>query len=198
VAACLLIGCGDDDHAASDDDGKPGGHCYPDGTCNAGLSCTAGSCVALDAGAYFDAAVDMPPDAFMCADDSTYEPNDVYTDAVDTDVVALALTRTIPNLAICPGGDQDHFEINTDVAGQNLELFVDFPLDGPILLASILNSSGIPIANASPMTGPPFLRRIRAYTPSLAKGTYYALVYSTNGMMPGVNNYRITLTVTGP
>lgn len=67
----LLVACGDDDNH---NQGRLGGSCYPNGTCNATLTCNGGVCVGeLDAAvdspiedAAIDATVDAPPDAPDC------------------------------------------------------------------------------------------------------------------------------------
>jgi sugar lactone lactonase YvrE len=48
AAAALAIGCGS---SAGISAGAEGGHCYPNSTCNAGLTCASTLCVRLDAGA---------------------------------------------------------------------------------------------------------------------------------------------------
>src|SRR5205823_4373077 len=72
--ALVVASCGGSN---SPSQGEVGGHCYPNGTCNVGLSCVGGFCVAaLDAptpDARLDAPTDAAPDARFCADDSAYE-----------------------------------------------------------------------------------------------------------------------------
>ena len=186
----VVAGCGGDD-----DSGGPlggiGDPCYPDQSCDVGLTCAGGTCMSgpilVDAPTARDsAAADA---AFVCNDDSAYEDNDTVGTAYQTDVAAGLLTRTFPLLAICPAGDIDHFEVSITVASQDLELLVDYVSLTP-LQASILNSGGVPIANAAPVSGQP---RIRAFTPNLPVGIYFVRVYLPSTQS---NNYSMTVTVT--
>ena len=141
-----------------------------------------------------DAVPDAAPDAaVVCNDDSAYEPNNTLQTAYDTTVAGSMTSRTITGLAICPAGDVDTYEVSIVMANMNLEMLVDFAADGAALQASTLNSGGVAIANASPVTGMP--QRIRAYTPNLPTGTYYVEV---RGPTIGIGNYTLTLNVTGP
>jgi hypothetical protein len=60
----------------------------------------------------------------------------------------------------------------------------------------LLNSGGVPIANAAAVSG--VNRQKRAYTPNLPVGTYYAQVYGPNSGSQTTNNYKLTVNVTGP
>jgi hypothetical protein len=192
VALLLVTGCGDDGPSA-DNDGEVGGHCYANGTCNVGLNCSAGICVPVDAAvdAPHDAAPDAPPDAYVCA--TAFEPNDTIQTATATSVATTMNSATITGVAVCPNTDKDHFEVTTTTGNQNLEVVVDFASPGPVLEVSILNSGGTPIANGSVVTGMP--QRLRAFTPNLPTGTYYARIQSGGGAS---NAYQIALNVTGP
>jgi hypothetical protein len=193
--AAIWSGCG----GQSSDDGEVGGHCYPNATCNVGLTCAAGICMPVDAAivdaasdARVDAAVDAPVDALVCTDTSI-EPNDTIATAFVTPVATLQNTISITNLMICPAGDKDDFAVTITAANQNLEMILDFDPAAPIGMGSILNSGGVPIANATMVTGMPY--RQRAYTPNLPTGVYYAAVYAGLG---DVTRYQLTLNVTGP
>jgi hypothetical protein len=196
AAACLhvaivLAGCG----SKNDDDGELGGHCYPNATCNVGLSCSAGICLVADA------AVDAPPDvrpdaaldAYVCTD--AYEPNNTVPTAYATSVDGTNLSQALPG-TLCPGGggDKDYFAVSISVANRNLELLVDLPASDPQVFASILNSGGVPIANAVAVTGMP--ARLRAYTPNLPTGTYYVETYTSTTST--AHPYTATVNVTGP
>ena len=112
VAALAACGGGGSDQS----DGELGGHCYPNGTCNVGLACSAGICSPVDAfvpdvptDVAIDASIDSPPDAapFVCNDDSPFEPNDTVQTAFATPIMATQGSVTYSSLAICPATDQD-------------------------------------------------------------------------------------------
>jgi hypothetical protein len=192
VALVVLAACGSN----KDDDGELGAHCYPNATCNVGLTCNGGICLVTDAAvdAPADVMIDAPPDAFVCPTDA-YEPNNSIADAYVTTVAGTTSTQAL-SASLCPGTDKDYFTVVITVASTNLELLVDRPANDNLVQASILNSGGVPIANAAVTTTP---TRLRAYTPNLPTGTYYAETYTaspTNAM--GAHAYTATLTVTGP
>jgi hypothetical protein len=131
-----------------------------------------------------------------CADDSQLEPNDTIQMAFQTPVATQKNNLTFAGLAICPSGDKDTYSITITAQGQNLEMIVEFEEGGATLQGSILNSSGVPIANASAVSGMP--GQIRAYTPNLPTGTYYAQAYGPNSGALTTNNYKLIVNVTGP
>jgi len=184
LLVAVLAACGDDDGPSSQNDGELGGHCYPNGTCNIGLTCSAGLCSVVDA------SVSGDGQQGGCADDSALEPNEAYTSAWVTPVDTTK-TLNLASLAICPAGDKDVYAITLNTANENLEIIVVYETSTPALQASILNSSGIALANAT-MTA---AKTIRAYTPNMPTGTYYANV---QGPGTGQNNYSLTINVTGP
>jgi hypothetical protein len=197
VLACLAA-CDGGDRA---DDGELGGHCYGNSTCNAGLACAAGRCIAADAAApdaapdtmALDAAVDGPSDAsvddaWQCNDDSEYEPNDTLGTAYPAYTI-LGSTVTYQNLAICPGGDKDTFKVELAQSSQNFEILIDYG-DGASLRGELLNSGGIAIALSAATQTP---RQARIFVPNLPSGTYYPRVL---GAIPTVqNNYQIAFHV---
>lgn len=130
-----------------------------------------------------------------CADDSALEPNDSIAQAFQTPVATTKNTLTFAGLAICPMGDKDDYSVTITTANQNLEMIIEYDaVAGADLQGSILNSGGQAIANASPMgTG---MRR--AYTPNLPTGVYYASVFGPTSGALQTNNYKLTITVTGP
>lgn len=130
-----------------------------------------------------------------CADDSQLEPNDTITNAFQTPVATQKNTLTFAGLAICPMGDKDTYSITITTANQNLEMIFDYDDGGAELQGSLLNSGGVPIANASPTT---MARQKRAYAPNMPTGTYYAQVYGPNSGTATTNNYKLTINVTGP
>jgi hypothetical protein len=195
-AVLLLAACS---YPSPRGEGELGSHCYPNGTCNVGLSCSAGTCVPADA-AVPDAPVDAPSidaavDAgFPCNNDSQYEPNNDYTTAYLTSV-DMTKTLTLADLALCPATDTDTFAVAMSTPNQNLEMLVDYGATSNPPQAAILNAGGIAIANATMVQS----LRIRAYTPNLPPGTFYVWIDATN-TPPGEarNNYTLTINVTGP
>jgi hypothetical protein len=189
----VVMACGDDDFDGTlHDDGELGGRCYPNDTCNVGLSCSAGVCVLIDAPG--GAPTDAPADAFFaCNDDAALEPNNAIQTAFQTPVATTKSTLMLAGLAICPAGDADVYAVTITTANTNLEVIVDYAAGGVPLQARIINANSVTLANATPVTTTP--RRIRAYAPTLPTGSYYAVISASPS---GLNNYALTLNVTGP
>jgi hypothetical protein len=131
-----------------------------------------------------------------CADDSQLEPNDTTAMAFQTPVATQKNNLTFAGLAICPSGDKDTYAITITMMNQNLEVIIEYEGGGAELQGSILNSGGIAIANASALAGMPGKKR--AYTPNLPTGNYYAQVLGPNSGSLTMNNYKLTVNVTGP
>ena len=131
-----------------------------------------------------------------CADDSQLEPNDTIQMAFQTPVATQKNNLTFAGLSICPAGDKDTYSITITTANQNLEMLIEYDDGGAELQGSLLNSGGVPIANAAAVSG--VNRQKRAYTPNLPVGTYYAQVYGPNSGSQTTNNYKLTVNVTGP
>lgn len=136
---------------------------------------------------------DGNPNAFDCIDDTASEPNDTVETATPTPLDAMK-TSTY-NGAICPTGDKDIYAITFSAANQNLEVVVEFETDGAVLTASILNRAGAPIAIGVPVSG---TTTNRAYFEDVPIGMYYAQVAGPSGGALPVNNYQLTLTLSGP
>ena len=85
-------------------------------------------------------------------------------------------------LAICPAGDKDNYSVTiTDGDREPRDAHRVRRRRRRQLQGSILNSGGTPIANAAPMTA---CEHVRAYTPNLPTGVYYAQVYGpTSGAL---------------
>lgn len=128
-----------------------------------------------------------------CADDRSLEPNDSTATAWITPVDT---TKSFPlsSLAICPAGDKDNYSIMMTTANQNLEVIVEWEAGGAELQAAILNSGGVAIANATTTVS----NTKRAYTPNVPSGIYYAQVFGPNQGSLTTNNYKLSITVTGP
>ena len=162
--------------------------------CPDGYTCTpqgSGAEVCVDASGV------VPPDAgnTNCADDSPLEPNNTYMMAWQTPVDQ---TKNFPlaGLAICPTGDRDTYAVTLRVNLENLEMVVEYELDGAPLQGSILNAGGNSIASTSPVAGAG--NRARAYAANLPPAVYYVQVYgpATGGLT--TNNYKLDINVTGP
>jgi hypothetical protein len=157
------------------------------------------SCEMMTGGEYCvtaNATIPVDASSSTCADDSMLEPNDMITSAYQTPVAAQKSTITFAGLAICPAGDKDNYSVTITTANQNLEMLIEYDAASADLQGSILNSTGTPIANASPVTG--MAGKRKAYTPNLPTGTYYAAVRGPDMGTLATNNYKLTITVTGP
>jgi hypothetical protein len=130
--------------------------------------------------------------AFNCADDSNLEPNE--TTPFDTSVATQKSTITFAGLAICPAGDRDLYTVTITFANQNLEMLMEYDPAAADLQGSILNSGRTPIANASPTEA----GKRRAYTPNLPTGIYYVAISGPTMGDLTMNNYKMTINVTGP
>ena len=98
--------------------------------------------------------------------------------------------------AICPVGDKDIFKVAITVANQRLEVLVESEAGGAMLAASILNRGGGAIAVGAPVSGMPTMNR--AFFDALPIGEFFAQVAGPSGGGLLVNNYHLTLTVSGP
>jgi hypothetical protein len=97
-------------------------------------------------------------------------------------------------MAICPAGDKDTYSMMIQTTGENLEVIVEYESGGADLQAQILNSGGVPIANAT-STG---ATTKRGYVANLPVGVYYAQVTGPSSGSVTTNNYKLTINVTGP
>lgn len=140
----------------------------------------------------------IPVDAnnLNCDDDSQLEPNNSIQEAFQTPVATQKNTLTFAGLSICPMGDKDNYAITITTATQNLEMIIEYDTAGADLQGSILASNGTPLANASPVTDMPGVRK--AYVPNASVGTYYAAVFGPSMGTLTTNNYKLTINVTGP
>jgi hypothetical protein len=127
---------------------------------------------------------------FECNDDSAFEPNDMLAMAEPTDA-----TKSFDRLSICPVGDRDLFAVMISSAGANLEADVTFQANGSVLRAAILNTGGVPIAEAAVLDGAPMT--LHVIEPELPAGLYYVQV-TAEPDAPAVNNYALSIEVVGP
>ena len=128
------------------------------------------------------------------------------TDATSLDVLAKQLRRVASfdgmktfskdGLAICPAGDKDLFSVVSGTQNENVGLIVEFQNNGATLDVAILNAGGIPIATGTAVTGNVF--KVRAFAQNLPAGQYYAQVAAAVSGTLTLNNYQLTLNVTGP
>ena len=89
ILGWLLVGCSDDNNGK--DPGTEGGPCYPNGTCNAGLTCASNTCVRLPDGGLPDLLVPDGPGA------DTPVPDGPVPDASGPD--APAPDAAVPDMA---------------------------------------------------------------------------------------------------
>ena len=136
--------------------------------------------------------VPVDSSTFTCADDSNLEPND--TMPFDTSVASTKASITFAGLAICPAGDTDLYTVTIITANQNLEVLMEYDAAAADLTGAILNNNRVPIANASPTEA----GKRRAYTPNLPVGTYYVKIAGPTDGPLQMNNYKMTINVTGP
>ncbi len=129
-----------------------------------------------------------------CADDRSLEPNDSKETAWVTPVDQTTQPFTLAQLSICPAGDKDNYSVMITTAMRNLEMIVEWEADGAELQAAIANSMGVPIANATATVA----NTKRAYTPNLNTGMYYVQVYGPPQGSLTTNNYKLTITASGP
>ena len=140
--------------------------------------------------------VDAPSTAFACADDTVLEGatrNDTIANS-STTPVDTSKKISYSGLAICPAGDKDTYRIDISRPNENLKATVIYdPIaaGGVSLSVSILNSTGISIANGAPSGE----NTVIANVPNLAIATspYYVQVY---GPPTGENNYKLQLEIT--
>jgi len=153
--------------------GDIGGLCYPNGTCNVGLACVDGKCVAADAPTPPIDAPSIDAPSIVCADDSALEPNDTLGTAFDTMIDSQRLDIAFAALAICPVTDKDHYRVTLSAANANkaIEVIASWTV-GPGVAMSILNAGGTSIANATPMA----TNAVRACVPNMPAGSYYPVV----------------------
>jgi hypothetical protein len=162
--------------------------------CPDGYTCMAGSGGSPDVCLAPNGAVPVDGSSGDCADDSMLEPNNTIATAWQTPVDSPKKVFPLGSLAICPAGDKDTYAVNISTANETLEVLAEFDPARATLQGSILNSGGIPIANASPVAG--MTGQIHAAAANLPKGTYYAQIYGPSSGAVTTNNYKLTLTVT--
>jgi len=132
---------------------------------------------------------------FDCDDDSDSEPNDMLTEAVMTGADSVK-SYAIDGRAICPAGDRDVYGVMINTSNESIELTIVFQGGGAELAGGILNTGGVTIAAASDAAE---AHTIRATARNLPTGQYYVHVFTPpGGGSLSVNNYELSLSVTGP
>jgi hypothetical protein len=155
--------------------------------CPADYACmeNGGREICVQAGVELADARPDTPTGFQCAPDGALEPNDMLSEAYQTDVGSGAPSRAFGPISICPEGDKDHYQVNVTVADKGVEVITRWA-SGMTISCSLLNSAGTSIANCTAMGQ----GAMRACVPNLPTGVYYAVALSPSGMR---NNYTIEM-----
>jgi hypothetical protein len=191
LALTLTVGCS----AYDNDYGPTPFLCGPadqDPRCPDGYSCQ------LDPGSGSEVCVEEGGSIsqnFNCADDSAMEPDDLLAMATPTQLDAMP-TETIEGRSVCPAGDKDTYAIEIRTTNEDVSMTVTMDQNGATLRAALLNTGGVPISVAMPENGETTV--ISATAMNLPVGTYYAQVYGPAGGDLQVNNYKVTISVSGP
>jgi hypothetical protein len=132
----------------------------------------------------FDGKAGPDGSGFVCADDSSFEPNDSIQTAFQ---LPSTPTITFAGLALCPATDVDFYGIGVGSTATLEVVVVSEPNIPPGV--AILNAAGTVIANGSADNV-----GTRATAPNVPAGSYFARVTAPGG---GVQeNYRMTVNVT--
>ena len=124
---------------------------------------------------------------FDCEDDSSIEPNDMLAAAT---AISNPASYSFDTGAICPAGDRDLYAF-TIAAGTTVEATITYA-GGAVLRCAILNTGGVPIANATEVGGED--RTLRATARDLPAGDYFVQVTATPTGSLAVNNYELSVT----
>ena len=171
--------------AGAPDDASPGEDCVEAVSSSSQLN-DRGCSTSQAAVCEFDAA----PGGLVCNNDSAFEPNGTIQSAVQSPVATSQTSVNYPSLAICPQGDADFFEDRHHRCHAE-------PRDPRLVRPG---RSGASVDSQRGRCGdsrnavPNGASALRAYTPNLPVGTYYAHVDAATGQ----NNYQLTINVTGP
>ena len=133
---------------------------------------------------------DAGPDAhtgFTCAMDGPLEPNDMLSEAYQTDVGLGAPMRIYGPISICPEGDKDLFQINITAPNQGVQIITRWDSGMPVY-NSLLNAAGTSIANGLAMG----TNALRACVANLPVGQYFAAASAATTTR---NNYRIEMKI---
>lgn len=129
---------------------------------------------------------------FDCADDSDQEPNDTLPMA-DEKPIDVTSAYSVDNRAICPAADRDNYAFMLSGASADADLTITFDADGAPLYAAIVNTGGVPIAEAATTAAEP--TKLHALASNLPAGLYYVHVEAKPTGSRAVNNYELSLSV---
>jgi hypothetical protein len=165
--------------------------CATDGTCPAGYTCEGDDPMTWVCETSQPADIDAPGGQFVCANDSSIEPNNDPNTAFITPLGTSMMTYSLVGLAICPVGDRDHYRFSISQTGQNFEAQVTGVADRPSLSLQVLNAAGAMVASGAPVPGTPQVVRIELVN-RLAAGQYTVLVQSPDNTQ---NNYNLEMDI---
>jgi len=132
---------------------------------------------------------------FAC-DNDNLEPNDTLATAVMTNLDSVK-TYSIDGRAICQTGDKDVYALMIAASGEHVEATITFKGGGALLAVGVLNTGGVTIGPATAVAGESTMSRAEAR--NLASGLYYVQVLAPpSGGTVSVNNYKLSIAITGP
>lgn len=147
------------------------------------------TCVARGGAEVCVSGEDPPVDAAGvpagCNDDTAYGMNDAISGAYATNLSAGSPQLALPNLAICPDADRDHFVVSITTRNQGLEVTSRWSSGSPVQVA-ILNASGVSVVNGVSIGA----TANRACVPNLSIGSWYAVAFAAES-----NNYDLEIRV---
>lgn len=172
LAASALVGCSSFD---PDLGSQPYSCTTTDPACPDGYSCVARP--GRDSVCQRD---DLTPDSGgsseACATD-TREPNETIEAPTVVPIPEQGETHAI-SAVLCPETDLDIYRLNVDATGKNVRVQVNYDARVGPLQVELLNSLGVSIRTATPVSGDE--NKLRADFQNLATGLYYARVQGMN------------------
>jgi hypothetical protein len=156
-----------------------------DPKCPDGYTCGADNVCSRGAGG--DDGVDASNPGFICADDSSIEPNESIQSAYPTSIPDAADCTSLIKLAICPDSDKDLFRFRAAANGKNLRAHLAADLSQGMLDMKILNSAGAVIGNAHQLDPD----NLEVKIDNLAADVYYVQVTAHGSGIE--NNYGLDI-----
>ena len=185
-AAALAAGCNPYDPDLGDHPFKCGTsdpRC-PDGyTCNASNVCERSGGTSPDGGGNADAS------HVMCGTDTSLEPNDDISHALQTPVRTTQSDYQLALLAICPSTDLDLYGFTTTQVGANVNITLTYQPSQGQLNMKLLTRQGV----AAGFDGVPSGNTIVISTNRLSIDEWYVQVSAAAGVE---NNYDLDISVT--